>query len=63
MDTLDIPAFLVENLGKLSELGVSILADRGLVIEDSLIIGDNADTGGVLARAIGVDFLLFSRTP
>ena len=59
MDTLDIPASLVENLGKPSELGVSILADRGLVIEDSLVIGDNADTDGVLARAIGVDFLLF----
>ncbi|MEY8210605.1 HAD hydrolase-like protein [Corynebacterium sp. MNWGS58] len=59
MDILDITASLVENLGKPSELGVSILADRGLVIEDSLVIGDNADTDGVLARAIGVDFLLF----
>ena len=59
MDILDAPAPLVENLGKPSELGASILAERGLVIEDSVVIGDNVDTDGALARAIGADFLLF----
>lgn len=59
MDTLDIPASLVGNLGKPSELGTSILAERVLVIENSVVIGDTADTDGALAQAIGVDFLLF----
>ena len=59
MDILDVSASLVENLGKPSELGTSILAERGLVIGDSVVIGDNVDTDGALARAIGADFLLF----
>lgn len=29
------------------------------MIEDSVVIGDNVDTDGALARAIGANFLLF----